>query len=702
LGGIIVAATNFLGDDVFVTHVDYPRLLAGAHRRRVTPLGAPSLIRHVAFWNPAPSGPPEIRDTDEGAGKPENAVSSEQEPKSIADRAAKADRAIAELYRSLLAKAADPDTSRQISQIETNSVIDNEDRRLVILFCLAMAASDGTTEACPSSISPDSYRTIKISFLWHGLPTTLSFELHTEFLSMTTVIDVSKKREDLTDDQSTYGGVFVDVERQLRAFARIGVAPLNADPEQHEEACQELHEFLYYDVWNRFAADVLKPLAKHNDSLKEKFIDFRGIVLGACGQQDSLKEKFIGLPGIITGARGRPRVKISEPFSREPDERGTGIERNPICDMKEFDKLWTFVTCMHQKDTEFTVSRFLGGRAFYATALGNQPRAMLEGTGRPLCYLMYEDTLNDWQLGRLIYRVHRAGTARISAIMHFAALRTANQHLTDMEGELEKVNAGVSDDAENFREWLQDGYDFVQLKLRKISVLHLDGTLEARIERSRYYVNQFAVAAEALRIERVTGFQRYDEFVSQRLGPVFDYIDNLGKKYTRVRNEMAILVGRIQTYNSLRNEEISLRNEEISLRNEERSLRNEEMIAEAQQIADIALTCVLAPYYVGYLFAHAFSGIFEEQRVWITAFTFGVIRLGLLTIARKPVQRIFGESFPRRFYSFAIVLLLAMIAAPFVASGGRTLDTSVRELKDYLWEQAAPAPRPEKAPARPH
>ncbi|MGA9580926.1 MAG: DUF3422 family protein [Allosphingosinicella sp.] len=639
---------NFLGDDIFDTHGDYPRLLAGAHRRRVAPLGAPSLVRHLAFWNPAKVGPREgsaLTST-----KPSDAkdVAENTEPASIADRAHLADQAIVDLYKSL---AMQPEKSKIVSNISTNSEVELDGRRIIILFDSALNPQTNEIEPCPPEIIPDSYRTIKINFLWHGLTLTLSFELHTEFLTLTIILDASKR--------FCEGSKLTETARRLHEELQIF---RNLDGKTDEE-CKGLHSYVYYDVWDQFGAEILSPLGKYNKSLGEKFIDFRGVVLG-------------------TDVESAASPQISLPFSRDPAESGTGIEREPLCQMTEFDQLWTFIRCTQQEDTEFTVSRFLSSRAFYATALGNQPRAMLEGTGRPLCYLLYEDTLNDWQLGRLLYRVHRAGTMRIAAIMHFDALRDANELLSKMEGELESANARLLDDpgtegeepADDFRDWLRARHDFVEGKMKKVAELKLDGTLESRIERSRYYVKQFNTSAEALRIDRVSGFQRYDEFVTQRLGPVFEYIDSLGRKYTRVQNEKSILIGRIQTYDSQ---------------------YNQETVSRAQRIADLALSCVLVPYYAAYVTVQATSSLFPEKIVWVTSLCFGIIMFIMLKLLLPVWHRMFGVAAPRFLNGlgnrYIIAALLALLSA-------LALKQAVPEL--FIKRQAPPAAAVTHSPVR--
>lgn len=628
--GCAMGKVNFLGDDIFQTHADYPRLLAGAHRRRVAPLGAPSLVRHLAFWNPAKIGPKEgMASTPTQPSNADDATEN-KEPASIAARALLADLAIADIYKAL---ATQPSSPKVISNVTTNSEVDLDGHRIIILFDSALNVETNEIESCPVEIVPDSYRTIKISFSWHGLTITLSFELHTEFLTLTVILDASKK---LTADGSPTKTAH-RLDRELRVFRELR--------ESGDEECKKLHNYVYYEIWDQFGAEVLAPLGKHNKSLGDKFVDFRGVVLG-------------------TDVDGAAAPQISLPFSRDPAESGTGIERQPLCQIAEFDQLWAFIRCTQQEDTEFTVSRFLSSRAFYATALGNQPRAMLEGTGRPLCYLLYEDTLNDWQLGRLLYRVHRAGTMRIAAIMHFDALRDANELLSKMEGELESANARLLDDpgtegeepADDFRDWLRARHDFVEGKMKKVAELKLDGTLESRIERSRYYVKQFNASAEALRIERVSGFQRYDEFVTQRLGPVFEYIDSLGRKYRRVQNEKFILIGRIQTYDSQ---------------------YNQETVSRAQRIADLALSCVLVPYYAAYVVVQATSSLIPEKLTWVTFLCFGIIMFIMLKLFLPAWHKMFGTAPPRFLNGLGNRYLIAAILA---LSSALALKQAVPEL----------------------
>jgi hypothetical protein len=592
-------------ETLFEPHPEYRRLQAGAHRRRVTPLGAPALIRHVAFWNPSQS--------QEAGGGTTQSRQFEPEPAAFAKRGRDADDAIVDLYRSLLAQSANADT--YVSDVVTNSHVADGDRQALVLFTRVVDDDGNDLTEVPQGVAADSYRSIKISFFWHGLKTIFSFELHTEYLCLTVIIDASRRLPftEIRRLGARPGPIFEKVRDKLKAFRDVGSAST--------KQCHAWHDFFYHVIWNSLAREALEPLARH--SLGKKFIDFRGVVVGTDREE----------------AEGR---RIAPPFVREQSVRGTG-ERAPLCDPKSFDNLWKFVTCTQPKDTEFTLSRFLDKHAFYATALGSQLQSLSDRVPRPLYYLLYEDTLNPWQLGRLIYRVHRAGMARIAAIMHFEQLRTANQIVTEVESKLENVIFADSDEegeTENeevrSRNKLRQKYEEAEARLADLSRLTLDGTLEYRIERSRYYVEQFFTVAKSLRIERVSGYQQYMEFVVQRLGPVFEYIDSLGRRYQRVQKDRALLLGRIQALDSY---------------------YQEQAVSRAQQIADFALSCVLIPYYVAAVLSHAVVGLFHPQLVWIGAAFFGLVMLLLIRLPRRYIPVLQARLWRR----FATALVAAVI-----------------------------------------
>jgi hypothetical protein len=238
----------------------------------------------------------------------------------------------------------------------------------------------------------------------------------------------------------------------------------------------------------------------------------------------------------------------------------------------------------------------------------------------PLCYLVLEDTLNTWQLGRLIYRMHRAGTARVAAMMHFDQIQRADEILSRVEYKLEKSLdssrelAEPDEELENqARAALRVSNREVEIELRKIAALDLDGSLDYRIERSRYYVSQFNRITKSLRIKRVHGFQTYVEFVQQRLGPVFEYIDRIGSRHARVQSDRGLLLRRLMSLEAL---------------------YEERFISRTQRVADGALYGILGPYYLISIVDHAHWPI--SDYLWRIGVVYSFLYLGLL--AWQPKQ----------------------------------------------------------------
>ncbi len=204
--------------------------------------------------------------------------------------------------------------------------------------------------------------------------------------------------------------------------------------------------------------------------------------------------------------------------------------------------------------------------------------------------------------------------------MHFGKLRTANQILGEIESTLEEDAVRVSEDGNHDRLRHNLGTQFREIdkKLVQIADLKLEPSLEDRVERSRYYVNQFNMTVKALRIDRVEGYQTYQEFVEHRLGPMFDYIDRLGRKMVRIQQDRLLMSSRIQS--------LEMAHETY-------------LISTAQRLADIGLSCVLGPYYVGYILSHAFSGAVSDRIIWLWAAAFGCMMWGAISLRDGALER---------------------------------------------------------------
>jgi uncharacterized membrane-anchored protein len=112
-----------------------------------------------------------------------------------------------------------------------------------------------------------------------------------------------------------------------------------------------------------------------------------------------------------------------------------------------------------------------------------------------------------------------------------------------------------------------------------------------RVEHSRYYVAQFRASIPALRLGRLEGYQKYDQFVERRLGASYDFIDRLGTRYERASNALQTLY---QNYLAVRANQTGKAIQQLT----DRSYKTGEEIKLLQRFAEAALIGVLVPYYI--------------------------------------------------------------------------------------------------------
>jgi hypothetical protein len=481
---------------------------------------------------------------------------------------------------------------------------------------------------------------VKLLFNWHGTAVTLAFENHTEFVTATTVIDCSNGRQ---------AGEIEALRQTDKFFGELyqSLSSLNAAIDE-VDACVRVREFLYDNVWERFQAEILEVARRRKLQFGSQIADFRGLIIGThYPSRDPHHAKDLGEPAFAA------------PFSRPGTDADQNIgdkRRGGMSDV-DFGSLLKVLNCGISTDTEITVSRFLDDRALYATALGEQSGLEQQSASVPLCYLMFEDCANRWQLGRLVNRINFAGTYRVVAAMHFEALREVGGVLLRAGTRLENALGRSLDDRDGDEEAIKDlrqlvraDYQAVEAPLAELPSKDVDGPIYARIERSRFYVSQFRHLAGALRIRRVDGFQQYDEFVLQKIGPVYEYIDRLGRRYSQVQKDRSLLLRRLQALDALYEERV---------------------ISKAQRVADVALLCILGPYYFGSLAAHVAEHLAPrlEWMVWLSVGAFAALQsLWQIRITRLSRRKLGREalrhpvSLARRLLLGGLISIAIMIA----------------------------------------
>jgi len=462
-----------------------------------------------------------------------------------------------------------------------------------------------------------------ISFWWHGIRASIRLEHHTEYITLTSILDLSiepKPFRTSTEGKKNY-------QSRLRvAFNRL--AHLFEQQVQDDDRYLRI-AFLQNEVWKEFEREVIDASVRRRPLLGERlgvvFADFRGMVTGSLATLTDDEPQAFYQP--FRSKPGRPRTEYINHDC--PDDEWP---------RRVLKRLWPLIQAeKHLREFEFTASGLLDGRVVYVSALG--PRVNEElGTGwdwTPVYFYMHTCTDDPWQIGRLINRMFALGSFRLASIVGINrlveagatpdtlgvaidnavdAIRTEMQALGRNEPEQSSAGHRQRLRLPFFRRGRpprgdgggvaaatkaapaangcnsntpDDAVAHVQTLYQK-----LPKDFFYRLERSNYYIEQFALEAKALRERRIEGFQKYEEFVARRLGGIFSYIGLLGKRMkdidTRVSN-----VGR--AYAAFKTAETTCRIDSLV----RGMTKQDNEIRKIQDFGEAALIGFIIPYYAG-------------------------------------------------------------------------------------------------------
>lgn len=435
------------------------------------------------------------------------------------------------------------------------------------------------------------HRVVSLQFRWQGCDVTVRFEFMTEYFSVTTIAEIAA---------CTIPGVLVDVAR------------INAFDLENKEA--DIQARLFDVFWRAFSDQICPQQLLANDAFKHVFADFRGIVVA----NDALLDR----------AGNSAAIEALLPL--------LGSARTP-------------------QGYECSVSSMLDGQALHMTALGPQLTAYVDESRVPVTYLLaVASGLNRWQRGRLVDLIHTAETSRLAALRDLAALRGAGNSLAGMDHYTARARNAVSEHR-HLAEGEPPTLDVAQCidqahgHFNAITKTFNEGAgtdygLSYRVERSRYYVDRFKENVAGMSLARIEGYNKYDDFVQQRLGATFDYIDRLGRRYERAVGALSLLDGYHLTIQS---NEIALSQKEIALSQKDEEAEEADVnkkTLEIQVVGDFVLFAALLPYYATALLEHLYGGegrtATEHMEmftalIWSAAFMVAIYRSIVDTPARK-------------------------------------------------------------------
>jgi hypothetical protein len=599
-------------------HDSYEEMLAATHRRNAPRARPPFVTCHLAFWNPL-----------------ELTSASEAEAKRL-ERKQRLDNYLKRIWENLQNRKGEgissPDTPNRFGD-------------LIFLFASYFRQSEpnGALNRYDPKEPDDNYKRtpgahrtqlVTYNFFWWGARATLRWEQHTEYVALTMILDLSPAKTDkaMADfERDEPEGVY-DLWNNIKklnekvsssdyAIKFDGTTDTDGSPIDRYTA---LHKALYDRVWNKFFDIVL--LKPHDDEtpLKDIFADFRGLCVGSANASTKSKDWL---------AFGKPFWRVNDTRIAAPDSvaaRGLQGGDDPTADVKAVEteiwkkiakkkareitdwqavlnRFWPFVTATVENidflRQELTASTMLGGNALYASSLGAQPPHAQHSGRFPVYYLLAVDSLNGWQIGRLIDRLHQLGTFRLAGLIKFGDIRDAAYSLNGIEVEINKARnligkpISLTNEARESRE---------RLRQLTLDIIKIDGELGAlterfkgdigyRLSRSRLYIEQFREGTKSLRIGRIEGFQPYHVFVERRLGEAFNFISMVAGQYQRVMSDRTALAQRYST----------LLDQTAGLETRDRNTQIEVL----QKVGEYALISCLLPYYAASILTNIlFSG----------------------------------------------------------------------------------------------
>jgi hypothetical protein len=672
------------------TAPDYHELNAGAHRKAPKTLTAPSLIWHLAFWTG-------FQELDKYRRPLVNVDGSPKKKRPDEIRAA-VDRYIIGLYQALLRngevdEASSAGTAEKAAKVELTSNVSGK----YLLFNHAYDQESFGENSPPvkfddlnprqKDIFVSTNRSVSLEFAWKQLDVTVSFEIRTEYFSISTFVEANKDRKKADILHPAIGG-FDQRMKMMRDYLQdAGLATGSADPRP-----AQVNAYFFHQFWDEYEKKILPgallaEIAK-DAVFSQVFADFRGLVVSDEAVKFSDANFFAGDRYPVWGREAKNRfLPLIEHRNKELRIR-----------------------------YECAVNYMLDGRALYMSTLGPQfPAPPALDSGEPpanaspaarsgdwqfrdkrvpvefivYAYQRYDDKtiVNKWQLGRLVNQILLLGRLRLSALKDIKSLLEAGQLLSQLEqstqaardaiAETEEAKKNPEADAqgqhsakapsdEKVMELIGNAHE----KLNEITGRFLKATgtgLSYRIERSRYYVTQFDENVKLLRIKRLEGDQPYDQFIRRRLGSEFDFINRLGIRFDRATNNVVSLD---QNYLAITQNALVKRANQI-----------DEDIHTIQKYGELFLLGALVPYYVTHLLVLILG---EESapviagNVWIVFAVFAIAnffnimgKISILNIISGAVSRTWRKA-SRRFPGIGVagsVVFVVLVVLAAVLEG---------------------------------
>jgi len=530
---------------MFSTLNEYHEMNAGAHRNSPRKLKSPALTWHIGFWTRTKeakeSGTPNTSDyLNECIDDLFIALIKEFKHRDMYKRAFPTVNNSIILFKSAYDR-------NDFSKINIDNIDKFSQKNKDILFSLNRAVS--------------------IDFSWRGLDVTIRCERHTEFVTLTTFIELDDSVSALASESTHIASLSSDSEFNDLAQCLRNIL---SGHEKNIIKIQKCRNYFFRSIWQSF-----------NDELKN-YSSIKGIAL-----KFPFNNVFADFRGIILNEKVYNFSNISDPTSYANLNWGQKAKDTllQIAKISKDNRI---------RNYECVVNYMLDGRVLYLSALAPQLPDTEDNDRIPVEYVIFvnrkmegSDVLvNRRQLGRLIATLHLLGTVRIAAVKDIKRLHDVGRLLTHLDTVTQDARDTISNNTPVAMAKIEEAHR----KLNEITsgFLQTGCGLSYRIERSRYYVKQFSKYCAFLRIKRLEGFQPYSQFIERRLGDEYDYINRLGIRYERAANTIVALD---QNYLAM-----------SAATTAKNTSNAEDRIHKIQEWGEFALIGALVPYYLTNLF----------------------------------------------------------------------------------------------------
>ncbi|WP_417493747.1 DUF3422 family protein [Maricaulis sp.] len=416
----------------------------------------------------------------------------------------------------------------------------------------------------------------------------LRCEYHTEYVSFTFYQPVSAPQRAPLEEHRTSPGAepgrydpftneaFLRTNPQLDQLVDEVFEAIRRQPEEsaadYMQRAGEAWDRLFTDAWAKVPDSDGKPHPFQAPG--QVFANYRGIVLpriwlaGAGGQGEmdahlaewgtnAFGERFIETD--LADDRPTVHMPLPEKKGEELDPPSRPRRWNRVSAGRALERNTALRHAMHWPGAKppsdivpayrrRTVANLvLHGRALFASSFGaglpvepprkgSLPADPNRTAGRFAIFYCAEHSLEartalERRLDRLVLRIHSLGTLRMISLKSLDQLWNASYQLREVDASIGRLYSTIL-----------KRKDVDNKEIRAISRALFDVTggvedgLDYRLSRSAYYARDFKRLLDDISIDRIEGWEPYDEFVRRRLMPQWDHLHQIARRADGVRS----------------------------------------------------------------------------------------------------------------------------------------------------------------------